>query len=287
MEQGTPIQVIYHSSAGELTMPSHFHFSHELIFVAQGRARFTVAGRRYEAGPGCLVLINHFEHHALEALEYPYARYYVLIRPERLSAAVGSPVLESVFRHRPAGFRHMVALGGETRAAVQKLIERMYLEYADRPDFWDASLQSLTRLLLIRLYRSCPASFPAAQNTDAARLVLRVQKYLDAHFCEAPALADVAGAFYISRCHLSRLFKSVTGFGFKEYLDLLRLARAKELLFYSQQSVTRVAAACGFGSVSQFIRVFREKEGVTPLQYRKKAAAETAMPAEGERPAAE
>jgi AraC-like DNA-binding protein len=49
----------------------------------------------------------------------------------------------------------------------------------------------------------------------------------------------------------------------------LRLNYAKELLRYSTETVNNITFLCGFNQVSHFISLFKDREGITPLQYRK------------------
>jgi AraC-like DNA-binding protein len=70
--------------------------------------------------------------------------------------------------------------------------------------------------------------------------------------------------------YLSRLFKKVSGYTFKEYLILQRIANAKSLLVYTDYNVTQICMKSGFNNVNHFIRTFKKQEGITPYQYRKK-----------------
>jgi len=56
---------------------------------------------------------------------------------------------------------------------------------------------------------------------------------------------------------------------FTEYLITMRLNYAKELLKYTDESINEITFFCGMNNVSHFINLFKEREGMTPLQYRK------------------
>jgi AraC-like DNA-binding protein len=59
------------------------------------------------------------------------------------------------------------------------------------------------------------------------------------------------------------------GFSFREYLQALRVRRARALLADPDLSVTEVAYAAGFNDLSNFDKVFRKIVGVPPSAYRK------------------
>ena len=65
------------------------------------------------------------------------------------------------------------------------------------------------------------------------------------------------------------MFSSVLMLFANTLLFSLRLERAKVLLRLSDQSVTEIAAGCGFCSLSHFLHVFRVRCGMTPVRYRK------------------
>lgn len=99
--------------------------------------------------------------------------------------------------------------------------------------------------------------------------IKNAQRYMEKHFAEKISLDDLAGFLHISKFHLVREFSRWVGFSPYEYLIELRMAYAKEMLKYSETPVSEIALACGMNQPSYFIRLFKEREGKTPLQYRK------------------
>lgn len=79
-------------------------------------------------------------------------------------------------------------------------------------------------------------------------------------------VADLAEAACMSEPAFYRAFRNEFGITPVAYLTRLRVDRAKQLLMDAGRSVTDVAAAVGFGSVSHFIRVYRDHVGQTPKQ---------------------
>ena len=53
-----------------------------------------------------------------------------------------------------------------------------------------------------------------------------------------------------------------------EYINEKRIEYAKKLLLETEETVSYIAASAGYGDEKQFFRVFKEKEGCTPKQYR-------------------
>ncbi|UFJ42463.1 AraC family transcriptional regulator [Brevibacillus humidisoli] len=82
------------------------------------------------------------------------------------------------------------------------------------------------------------------------------------------SLEEVASQNYVCKWHFSKLFKQQFGITFREYLISARLERAKQML-RSNQSVTDVCYAVGYGDLAHFIRIFRKKVGMTPSDYKR------------------
>ena len=84
-------------------------------------------------------------------------------------------------------------------------------------------------------------------------------------------LGELAGATGLSVSRLCHLFKSHTGMGPVQYLKLLRLQRAKELLETSVFSVKEIGVRLGYSDPSRFVEDFRKMFGLTPLRHRRLA----------------
>ncbi|MEO8822445.1 MAG: AraC family transcriptional regulator [Ginsengibacter sp.] len=76
-------------------------------------------------------------------------------------------------------------------------------------------------------------------------------------------------AMFMSRAQLLRRLKSLTGNSPAYYIKTMRLEKAKELLETSDVCISEAAFQTGFNSPSHFTKVFIEKYGLTPSQFRR------------------
>ena len=74
--------------------------------------------------------------------------------------------------------------------------------------------------------------------------------------------------FHRSRSYISHLFNERAGCSLRTYCNQLKLADAERLLDTTTLSVTEIAYTAGFGDASYFIKLFKEKYGVSPKQYK-------------------
>lgn len=134
--------------------------------------------------------------------------------------------------------------------------------------------QGWLALLTARLLRRCPL-VPRSAGPDST--LTRVLDYCQTHFRQELTLQAVAEALYLSESHLSHLFSAKIRMPFRDYVNLLRVGEAEDLLRRTGLSVTEIAARCGFGSIRSLNRAFLRHRGRTPREIRQ--AADTVSPA--------
>jgi AraC-like DNA-binding protein len=86
-------------------------------------------------------------------------------------------------------------------------------------------------------------------------------------------ITQISALLQTNRTYVSTLINSEFGYTFSDFVNNYRVAAARKILSDAKQqnySLNYVSEACGFGSVNSFIRIFREKEGITPGKYRDK-----------------
>lgn len=113
--------------------------------------------------------------------------------------------------------------------------------------------------------------FSRFKDNKSTELKKGILNYVNSHFMESSmGLEAVADEFGITANYLSRFFKQETGCTFIQYVTMIRMDRAKDLLINSEMPVKDVVAESGYIDVANFVRKFKNYEGVTPGQYREK-----------------
>jgi len=103
------------------------------------------------------------------------------------------------------------------------------------------------------------------------KLLQQIIKYIRENFQDPDfSLQNIADSLQMSTPYLSQYFKKNTGYTISEYVTRLRMEKAKELLLNTDMGVNEIAYEVGYYSVPSFIRKFREKEKITPGQFKKK-----------------
>ena len=241
----------------------HFHDCHQLIYVTQGSAHFTVQGRSYTASAGTLVLISRFEEHSIHSLTPDYHRYALDIRADLGHAMADEPLL-SVLVNRPISFRHAVDLSGfcEAEGILQQILQERQTS-----SILHHKMQKLLLLqLLLLLCRAQPDLLSV--QADINHPIHRIQSYLETNYARPVTLAELARQFHLSPSYLSHLFKRITGTSVMGYLADCRMAAAKRLLAQTDLPVGNIVELCGFSDNSNFSRSFRSATSLSPTDFR-------------------
>lgn len=107
------------------------------------------------------------------------------------------------------------------------------------------------------------------KNVDKIDAVLA---YIEENFCQNISIASLSAQFDLTPNYLSTLIKNRLGIKFTDYLTGLRIAHAKTLLLTTKQSVKEITEQVGYYSQSHFTKIFIDKEGCTPAEYRNRGA---------------
>jgi AraC-like DNA-binding protein len=106
-------------------------------------------------------------------------------------------------------------------------------------------------------------------NEVCGNAALSMQYIMESNFQQNLSLAEFARLCAKSLSVFKRDFRSVYGSSPGKWLTEKRLEYSKYLLEVTNNDLEEVSHECGFANMSHFIRVFKERFGVTPLQFRK------------------
>lgn len=268
----------------------HVHETIELHFLIDGHRLMFMDRETYRMDAGCAMLINHNLIHktSTEAGFAPDHRNFIL--------QLDRSIFDSLFRQLGyPGFDDFGTLYcGQTRfnenewTLILSIIDEFKAACGEAKSMGaeNTNINSylyLQAMELCGIYarsrrREMSTEWRLEERKERPESVIKTgvhQKvhdiaiFLQNNAKENVSLDDIASRFFMSKSYLTRIFRSVTGFSVVEYLKFIRIHRAQTLLKNSEMSITEIAAACGFGNITYFEKVFKATTGVSPLQYRK------------------
>ena len=112
-------------------------------------------------------------------------------------------------------------------------------------------------------------SFYDRKNAMKKQPIIKAEEYINKHYMEDISQEEMAELVGLSSTYFSKLFKSVEGVNYIEYLTQIRLDRSKKLLITTNMSIKSIASAVGYMDEKYFRKLFKKVIGIKPTEYRK------------------
>jgi len=106
------------------------------------------------------------------------------------------------------------------------------------------------------------------RQSHRSKIIEEAVNWLELHFGEDVSMDRLVAFMGYSRARFFALFREHTGSSPNEYLQRIRMRRAKEMLSRSSATACEIARACGYADSGYFSRAFKRQTGYTPLGYR-------------------
>lgn len=102
----------------------------------------------------------------------------------------------------------------------------------------------------------------------AAEAIRRIMEEVHIHHREPPDRERMAKKCSMSVNHFSMLFKKISGYSYVNYVNKVRIDRAKVLLRSGTDTIAEIAAEIGYSDPLYFSRLFSREVGISPREYR-------------------
>ena len=233
------------------------HRYYEIYYLKSGERRFFVGNSSYCLNPGDIVLIpKEVPHRAASGLKAEHS--YILIR---IPDTMLDDDEKKIFEHT------RIHLSPDISERMENVFEKIEYEYANNDRHSEKIIINSIHEILIFISRAVEKSGDSFVSDFADSMADRAARYICEHYSEQITLGDVADELSLSRVYFSTRFKQLTGFGFSEYLNQVRVANASRMLCSGSVSVTDVAYKCGFNDSNYFASIFKRIRGVSPKKY--------------------
>ncbi|MFP4662155.1 MAG: response regulator [Halanaerobiales bacterium] len=107
-----------------------------------------------------------------------------------------------------------------------------------------------------------------AELKQSSGIINKVKCYIKNNYSNNLRLKDIARDFYINSAYLGQLFKKETGMNFSQYLNEIRIEKARKLLERTDLHIYQIANQVGYKNSDYFIIKFKEIEKCTPMEYK-------------------
>lgn len=258
------------------SLDMHFNEGIELNFVISGTYKWKVEDKYYQLYPGEAFVTCPWQWHGSPAEVLDRGILSWMILQPRSYTPDGNLDLGDWSRLAPPTQREIGTLLAEnTNPIIPKgsnliaFFRKLNLELVNKELGYEERINLLLDSLLIRIARSLLRRKSGEERDDA--FVKKVTEEMKNCFRQRISMADMAYSFGLSQTTFNNKVKALTGFSPADYLIELKMEEAKRLLFSSSETITEIAADCGFYSSQHFATQFSKRVGMTPSFFRKKA----------------
>lgn len=247
----------------------HYHEGVEILLINEGSARIVVENRTLAVKKGDMVIANSFEAHGiyLESENDDFQRTCIVFHPHRIF-----PYESNECRFftdlKAMRFENFISAEHSASPALRDCILNILTTCKQEERVRSVPIfEELIRFysLIIRngLYRS-----PSENVSYLQDFMDKVSYYIEAHLTEDISTAALAAYCQYTTEHFCRLFKRCFNKTFKDYLNIYRIQKAKELIDSGEFStIARLSATCGFNNQNHFGNMFKKHVGVSPSDY--------------------
>ncbi len=254
----------------------HFHEFVEISYVQSGSGFHRCWNKTTECAKGDMFILNVGAPHSYFAkseTEMPRVSN-LLFDPadffEGAEADVRSPdycfgifSVNASCAYLPLKSRQMEVLENLGRVIQREILEK--------EAHWFETVRSYLTIYLITIKRFMlekQKNYLDIKSGDKAVISRVVQYVMENYSDNSMTLESIAQSMYISKSYLSRMFHSVTGEYFSDYVRNVRLKQACRLLEETQLTNEQIINNCGFKDIPTFYQIFKAQYMHTPNQYR-------------------
>ena len=221
---------------------------YQLLYTQSGVGAVIIKGEEFEVRHGDLFILPPFTPHEYRPISENWQTLWI---------TYNGSVAKSAFPF-PADIRQF-----EGFEPLYKKIKRGKVAKD-----WRRKTSSLLYELLLGVWE-CRGLAEHDDKTHEPDVSIAVQ-YIAEHYHETVELSKLAELSGLSEGHFCRVFKKHTHMRPVEYINNLRIERAKDLLLKKPPlQISEIAREVGYAGAAYFSKIFKEKTGVTPDGYRK------------------
>jgi AraC-like DNA-binding protein len=230
----------------------HFHKNYEIVYVISGQAVYSVNGKTKTLEQGDFAFCLSNEIHSVNS-----------IGESKIWIGVFSEDFVHEFKNRIEG-KTGTDFKFRCREATSDFLLKNLIHKTNHDILMiKACLYALTSEYLEQI--------PLTERNDRrGTLMSDIVEYISENYRKPFSLKTLSSQLGYDYCYLSRAFNDMFSMSFTDYINTFRIDHALSLLTSTELSITDIAYESGFQSIRSFNNVFKNRMGISPVDYRKK-----------------
>lgn len=242
---------------------------YKILFIFEGNCEIKWGYKSQDGNKDSIILIS--PNNSIEVvlkLNRTITIYELVITTELLNILSDEDVnLAKSFNSVSFGC-NVVNANTETTMLIKNILKKLYRSKENKHEFAESIyIKSMLSIVVVMILRSCIyAQSKQKIKRNTPFLIDDIFAYISNHITEEISLDCLEREFYISKFHISREFKKLTGTTLHKYIVKAKLDLCKKLI-EEGKSITDIAQICNLGSYNNLFRVFKKEFGITPKEY--------------------
>ncbi len=246
----------------EYALDPHTLPAYMFAFMYHERAYVCIDSRMIPLKPGGLLSVSPNVEHYEVPMDMQSRYCAVNIRPDYLATLFKNFTGKTIPEYR-----------GEYNKLISdlpELVNKYIYEYEQKDLGYESICLSLENIIIQKILRSLIGNQQQKAEIHVRHEIEKSVQYMYHHLHRKIKLDDLAKDIGMSVSQFSKVFKDELGTSPMDYLNEIRLERAKRMLLIDKASIIQISQECGFGSTSYFTSRFKLKYRVSPSEYRKR-----------------
>lgn len=258
----------------EKCVPWHWHDTLELFYVEKGKIEYHTpdATHIFPAGTGGIVNSNVLHMTRIRSNAEENIQLIHLFDATLISGERGSLIEEKYVN--PFVFNSKIELipfspDNAVESEILKLLKESFALDEAESGYELLLRNKLSTIWLMILDMVGENLVSDSVQSKKSQQMKQMLIYVQEHYSEKITIKQLAKAAYLSERACYRIFEECIRMTPMDYVINYRLQMAIQMLLKEQYSLAEISQNCGFGNSSYFGKVFKERIGCTPMEYRR------------------
>lgn len=266
-------EIYYYSDTEQMSVPNHTHSYYEFYFFLEGEVDMLICGKASPLSYGDLLVIppGTMHHAHMKSKKTPYRRFVFWLSADyiedlkKLSPDYGY-FLTCIQKEENYIFHFDDYSFGQLESRVFELIEETHADRFGKVPKVSLCISNLLLHINRTIYEQRNRKAPEKEDN----LYRGIIRYIENHIDEELSLDTLADAFFVSKYHISHMFKDNMGISTHQFILKRRLAICKKEIAEGA-GIMDTCSKYGFADYSVFYRAFKKEYGISPKKMRNEA----------------
>lgn len=258
-----------------IEFPAHKHNYIEFNYVYKGKLTEIIHNKTIELKEGEIIFLNKDITHEIEKSSEDDIIINFIIRPEFFDFILNlsendniifSFLLKSLYLNKNNKGEYLYFKVSDQKY-IQEILEKIIMEIYEPSIMSSTTIKLLVGLLIVELIKKPDKIEIYSEDNYDSLMLIEVLKYIDNNYATA-TLFEISEILKQPHYKISKLVKKQTNMTFKDLLQEKRLNKAKQLLNETDISVVEIISLVGYENLTYFYKIFKEKYGYTPKNYK-------------------